>query len=341
MSARQPGLNDQSTTSQPYSVKGKSAIVTGAGSGINFSFATLLLSKGCNVLIADLSLRPEAQALLDTYSSKRDTSSNQQPRAVYVKTDVTNWPQLERMFRVGIEEFGVIDIVCPGAGIYDPHWSNFWHPPGALGGKSRDTTDGGRYTTLDINITHPIRTTQLALSHFLNPPTVSPPGSSSAVQKASPQNPKRVILISSIAGQNANLNTPLYVAAKHAMNGFIRSLGKLEEKIGVRVNGVAPGVIKTPLWTEHPEKMTFLDEGRDQWATAEEVADAMLRCLEEPGLGGGTILEVGARQTRLVEALNDPGPSGAGHTVSNLEEQYSEVYEWLGQEGWGVGKVKL
>ena len=109
----------------------------------------------------------------------------------------------------------------------------------------------------------------------------------------------------------------------------------------MRVNGVAPGVIKTPLWTEHPEKMKFLDEGRDEWATPEEVALGMLRCLEEGELGGGKILEIGAGQTRLVEALNDPGPSGKGHTVSNLQEQYEEVYGLLGEKGWGVGKSKL
>ena len=237
------------------------------------------------------------------------------------------------MFEVALQVFGSIDIVCPGAGIYDPHWSNFWHPPGASGGKSRDAPDGGRYATLDINITHPIRTTQLAISHFLNPPK--------GQHKVSPTNPKRVIIISSIAGQNANLNTPMYVAGKHAMNGFIRSLGTLDAHLGIRVNGVAPGVIKTPLWTEHPEKMTFIDTAKDEWATPEEVADAMLRCLEEEDLAGGTILEVGAKQTRRVEALNDPGPSGAGHTVSNLQEQYREVYEWLGKEGWGAAKAKL
>jgi NAD(P)-dependent dehydrogenase (short-subunit alcohol dehydrogenase family) len=291
MAARQPGLSNETEIGKAYSVKGRSAIVTGAGSGINFSFASLLLSHGCSVLIADLSLRQEAQKLVEDYSTKEQG----RPRAVFLKTDVTDWAQLERMFVVGIQEFGKVDIVCPGAGIYDPHWSNFWHPPGVAGGKSRDKVDGGRYASLDINVTHPIRTTQLAIAHFLNPP----PG----VDRVSAQNPKRVIIISSIAGQTANLNTPIYVAAKHAMNGFIRSLGTLEAEMNIRVNGVAPGVIKTPLWTEHPEKMTFLDETKDAWATPEEVAVAMLRCLEEAELGGGKILEVGAKQTRLVEAL--------------------------------------
>jgi short-subunit dehydrogenase involved in D-alanine esterification of teichoic acids len=134
----------------------------------------------------------------------------------------------------------------------------------------------------------------------------------------------------------SNLHTPIYVAAKHAMNGFIRSLGDLDARIGVRVNGVAPGLIKTPLWTEHPEKLQFFDENKDEWATPEEVAEAMVRCLEEPELGGGTVLEVGHKQTREVKQLNDPGPSGAGHTVSNISSKYEEVYGWLGENGWGV-----
>ncbi|KAF2791748.1 NAD(P)-binding protein [Melanomma pulvis-pyrius CBS 109.77] len=323
MAASKPYFQDAVPNTNPFSVDKKSAIVTGAGSGINFSFASLLLSRGCNVLIADIALRPEAQKLVDEYKEKAESK----PRAVFLKTDVTDWPQLEKMFETARAEFGGVDIVCPGAGIYDPHWSNFWHPPGST--KSKDAPDSGRYTSIDINITHPIRTTQLAISEFLNPKNG---------KKVSPTNPKRVIIISSIAGQVSNLATPIYVAGKHAMNGFIRSLGPLDASIGIRVNGVAPGVIKTPLWTEHPEKMTFLDKERDEWATPEEVAEAMVRCLEEPEVGGGTILEVGKGQTRRVGMLNDPGPSGPGHTVSKLTSNYAEVYGWLEGDGWGSGK---
>jgi NAD(P)-dependent dehydrogenase (short-subunit alcohol dehydrogenase family) len=146
-------------------------------------------------------------------------------------------------------------------------------------------------------------------------------------------------MISSIAAQMPNFNTPIYVAAKHALNGFIRSLAPLDARLGIRVNGVAPGLIKTPLWTEHPEKMGFVDEGTDEWASPEEVAEGMVRCLEEEELSGGKILEIGAGQTRLVEALNDPGPSGKGHTVSRIEEGYEEVCGWLGSKGWGKSKL--
>lgn len=281
------------------------------------------------MLLADLTLRPEAQRLLETYTTS--------PRAVFCKTDVTDWTALRDMFSAAEREFGDVDIVCPGAGIYDPPFSNFWHPPGCSA--SKDKKDGGRYATLDINVTHPIRTTQLAISSFLSSQQPSQKASQKSSEKENGVNsPKRILIVSSIAGQNSNLHTPIYVAAKHAMNGFIRSLAALEPRLNIRVNGVAPGLIKTPLWTEHPEKMQFV-AGADEWASPEEVAEAMLRCLVDEELIGGSILEVGKEQTRLVQAFSDPGPSGRGHTVGRLEERYGEVFERLESEEWRRAKL--
>ncbi|KAG2414480.1 hypothetical protein HFD88_003671 [Aspergillus terreus] len=303
-----------------FSVQGRSAIVTGAGSGINLAFAKLLLGNGCNVLIAELALRPEAQVVVDKYST-----ASSRPRAVFQKTDVIDWKQLEQMFEVAEREFGEIDIVCPGAGIYEPHWSNFWRPPGTP--ESRDAQYGGRYALLDINLTHPIRTTQLALSHFRN--------------RGTPQRRKHIIHISSIAGQNAALAAPIYVATKHAINGLVRSMAKLDDKFGIRVTAVAPGVIKTPLWTDHPEKMKIVDDKADEWVTPEEVAEVMLALIQQDSVGeiigdksgkgpqyrvsGGTVLEV-SKTVRSVSPFNDPGPSNrAGNTVSDMNVLEDEV----------------
>ena len=101
----------------PLSVSQKAALITGAGSGINYHLAKLLLSKGCNVLIADIALRPEAQALLDQYKSES-------PRAIYHKTDVTIWSDLENAMQEAITAFGVLDIIVPGAGVFEPVSSN-------------------------------------------------------------------------------------------------------------------------------------------------------------------------------------------------------------------------
>ncbi|KAK5069250.1 hypothetical protein LTR70_008784 [Exophiala xenobiotica] len=67
------------------SVKGKSVIITGAGSGINLEFARVLLQNGCNVLFGDLALRPEAEKLIKEYSNKSGG-----PKAVFYKTNVVS-----------------------------------------------------------------------------------------------------------------------------------------------------------------------------------------------------------------------------------------------------------
>ena len=94
-------------------VDGKTALVTGGGSGICLEFTKILLANGCNVVIVDLSLRPEAEELL-----KERAEGN--PKAVFQKTDVTDWSGLGAAFEVAIKEFGRLDIVCPGAGIFEP-----------------------------------------------------------------------------------------------------------------------------------------------------------------------------------------------------------------------------
>ncbi|KAK1991090.1 short chain dehydrogenase [Colletotrichum falcatum] len=325
---------DAETTTTSFSVSGKTAIVTGAGSGINLCFAELLLARGCNVVIADLSLRPEAESLV---SKHRDAETR--PRAVFVETDVTSWPALSNMFHIAVSEFGSFDILCPGAGVYEPHWSNFWHPPGSP--ESKDSIDGGRYSLLDINITHPIRSTQLAISYWLHPNAATSTALPPAI-RASPDNPKRVVHISSVAGQVPNINAPLYAASKFAVTGFVRSLARLEQTDGIRVNAVAPGVVRTPLWTENPEKLVNLDVSQDGWVAPEEVAEAMLRCVEEDSLIGGSILEVGKNRTRLVQAFNDPGPDRDpknGLVGRNVSKGTDMVFAWLKDATkWAVGR---
>ena len=156
-------------------------------------------------MLADLVLRPEAQHLVDTYTHA--SAQTDLPRAVFCRTDVTEWAQLERMFCAAAREFGGVDIVCPGAGIHEPRWGDFWNPPGAE--RSRDRVYGDRFATVDINIVHPIRTTQLAVREFLNP--------GEGRERVGALNQKRVVIISSIAGQTNTLLTPIYVASKHAM----------------------------------------------------------------------------------------------------------------------------
>lgn len=196
---------------------------------------------------------------------------------------------------------------------------------------------------VDINLTHPIRATQLAIAHFLR-------------HRAS-QRPRHIVHISSIAGQSAVFGTPIYVATKHAISGLVRSLAKLDTAVGIRVTAVAPGVIKTPLWMDHPEKLKMVDPAADEWVTPEEVAEVMLALIQQDQVseiigdtkgqgpqfpvGGGTILEV-SKIVRPVHPYNDPGPHGrAGNTASDMGKLDEEVFGLLSDERWGCSKLRM
>ena len=68
------------------------------------------------MILADLSLRPEAEELVANHQSP----SRAPARAVFKKTNVISWEQLEDIFRVATNEFEGADLVCPGAGVYEP-----------------------------------------------------------------------------------------------------------------------------------------------------------------------------------------------------------------------------
>lgn len=288
--------------------------------GINLAFAQLLQQKGCNVVIADIKLTSEAEVLVSQHSAGPGA------RVVFVKTDVTAWEDLRNMLDKAVSEFGNFEIVCPGAGIFDPSWSNFWHPPGS--DSSRDFVDANHYTTLDVNLTHPIRATQLALQHWLKP-------ENAAAQTT--ETPKRVVNIASIAGYNAAYPCPMYSAAKHGVIGFTRSLAGLEAQFGIRVNVIAPGIVKTPMVSEVENREEWVDDEKDAFIAPEDVAEAMLQLVESEDHPGGTVLEILVGTTRQVTAVNDPGSSrapGAGTSFSNVMKRVEAINTSLKDGSW-------
>jgi len=154
--------------------------------------------------------------------------------------------------------------------------------------------------------------------------------------------PGVVVHISSVAGQEPFFPTPIYVASKHAINGFVRSMYRLENPPShlpkIRINAVAPARILTPLWTDHPEKLKMVNKDNPGWISPEEVADVMLDLVQKEEHVGGTILEVGER-IRKVMIYNDPGPSGEGNEVEHDESMEVDMWDSLERQYRGINRL--
>ncbi|KAG6114274.1 hypothetical protein E4U31_005847 [Claviceps sp. LM219 group G6] len=282
-------------------IRGKTALITGGASGIGLQVTHQLLAGGCSVMIADLKSSKELDILIQG-------ANKGHARASFVRTDVTKWQELDALFSQAVQEFGRLDIVIPGAGILEPEGvSSFWHP-----NQGKDTPEASSFYCLDVNVTHPIRATQLAIDSFQR-------------QKLGHG---VVVLISSIAAQIPLPPTPLYAASKHAISGFVRCLTHLEPLMNIRINAVAPGCVNTPLWGE---KLHLFKEGVDHWVPQEQVANVIIDLITNKDYVGGTILEVGVDQVRPVGQFNDPGPSGAGHSVHGLAASPDDVVKLINQ----------
>lgn len=68
----------------------------------------------------------------------------------------------------------------------------------------------------------------------------------------------RIIIVSSVAAFKSTLGTPAYAASKAGAASLVKSLGEAWARDGIRVNGIAPGLVPTKLTavtTEHPERL--------------------------------------------------------------------------------------
>ncbi|KIW06083.1 uncharacterized protein PV09_03254 [Verruconis gallopava] len=205
---------------------------------------------------------------------------------VFQQCDVSRWSELENLIHVSITEFGdVPDIFVAGAGVFEPDWSNFW-----------DDQEDEQYKSVQINISHPIKLTRIAIRALRS------------------KGKKGVVLImGSIAGYSAHFASPLYSATKHALVGFTRSMGPLEEICGVKIVAICPGIVRTPLWTANPAFVERYGYSDALAISAEDVAKSELKLIKEGRYNGGTILEISLFGERVIPewGIRPPGSDSA------------------------------
>ncbi|KAI0020502.1 NAD(P)-binding protein [Xylariomycetidae sp. FL0641] len=306
-----------------YDVSGKFAVVTGGGSGIGLAFVKLLLEEGCSVIVGDLSLRPEAEALAKAYPHPPADESGK-PSFAFHKTDVTSWRDLSSLWKMALATFPRVDIVVPAAGIFEPPWSDFWHPPGVEDGPSRDDADAetGAYLTYSVNLVHPTRLSQLAIGYWT---TNKLPGN--------------LVFVASLASYTATIGTPLYFASKAGLKGLVMSLGHLHKRLGIRVTAVAPSWVRTPMFDQEYCNEILADGGLA--LTPEHVAEVMLDLAENEKYGDGEIVEVIQRDepkpTVRVVPVRDLAPPGLGENMKpGMIAKAAELMQRLETEGLQV-----
>ncbi|KAF1815478.1 NAD(P)-binding protein [Eremomyces bilateralis CBS 781.70] len=256
-----------------FPIKDKVVVVTGGGSGICFEFVKKAIEAGAKVLIADLKLTTQAQTWFNEVQDKRPVA--------FATCDVTKWSDLRELVDASRKHFNAVpDVWVPGAGVFEPKWSNFW-----------DDLETERYQEVDINVNHPIKLTRIAM------------------QALAEADKKGVVLsVASIAGLSGTYSSALYVATKHAVVGFTRSMALADKYEGIKIVTICPGVVKTPLWTDRDDYMKQFGISDKLSLTPEYIADTMMDIIQQGRYPGGTVLEVRLEGTRVIHEWNNPVP---------------------------------
>ncbi|MFG3259560.1 SDR family NAD(P)-dependent oxidoreductase [Streptomyces sp. NPDC048172] len=224
----------------------KTALVTGAASGIGLAVARRLAEEGATVVVADYD---EDGAQLA--AGELETAG---ARTAAVAMDVTNPASVEAGVRFAVDTYGGLDLAVNNAGISGP------------------AAPTGEY---ELSAWERVIATNLTgVFHCLR---YELPVMAAAGRGA-------IVNMSSILGTNGFAGAPAYVAAKHGVVGLTKTTALEYADKGVRINAVGPGFIDTPLLreTDNPMRERLISlHPQGRLGTAEEVAELTLFLLSD------------------------------------------------------------
>jgi len=188
----------------------RTAIVTGAGTGIGRAAALALLADGWNVALAGRRLEPLEEVA---------DASGAAARAFAVPTDVANADSVTSLFAATVERFGRVDLLFNNAGV--------GNPPGPF----EDWTPAQWQGVVDINLTGMFFCIQQAFR----------------VMKAQTPRGGRIINNGSISATTPRPNSIAYTATKHAVKGLTKTASLDGRKYDIAVGQVDVGNAMTDL----------------------------------------------------------------------------------------------
>jgi NAD(P)-dependent dehydrogenase (short-subunit alcohol dehydrogenase family) len=188
--------------------QGKTAFVTGGGSGIGAATVRRLFADGSNVIAADLNQQDAEKTVAELGGGER---------LLALKVDVSDAAQVAAAFAKAKERFGGVDYLVNAAGIR------------GVGSVLTTAVDLWRRNQA-VNLEGSFNTCQ-------------------AFAKAAVEAGRggAIVNIASQAGVEGVPNRLPYVAAKHGVTGLSRGAALELAGSGIRVNCIAPGMIRTPM----------------------------------------------------------------------------------------------
>jgi len=187
----------------------KTAVITGASSGIGATIAEYLANEGANVVLAARRIAP--------LEANRDKINNRgKGKAIAVETDVSSSASVEAMVNKAEREFGKIDIYVNNAGLM-------------LEAKLTSGEVEQWEQMIDVNIKGVLY------------------GIHSVLPQMIARESGHIINLSSVSGQEVTKNSPVYSATKFAVRALSMGMEKELARTGVRVTNISPGMVDTDM----------------------------------------------------------------------------------------------
>ena len=226
----------------------RSVVITGVSTGIGWATAKLLLERGFRVFG---SVRKQA----DADRLKSEFGSNFTP-LLFDVTDEAAVLAAAREVRAALDGETLAGLIN-NAGI-------------AVAGPVLELSADQFRRQMDVNVIGPIIATQAFGPLLGSDPSLKGPRG-------------KIVMISSVAGRSGNPLSSAYVASKHAIEGLSESLRREMMLFGIDVIIIAPGAVKTPIWSKADEVDISAYKNSPYFPALERVRKFMLH-LGEIGL---------------------------------------------------------
>lgn len=188
-------------------LENKTAIVTGAASGMGKAIAQLFAQEGANVIAADLK-QDEIDAVVNLILQNGG-------KAHGVICNVADENDTKKLIGTALEKFNTVDILVNNAGVMDDFYP------------VDEVTNELWQRVMSINLNGPFYTCRLAVPIMLK------------------QGNGVIINIASIGGLFGTRAGAAYTASKHALIGLTKNIGFMYAQKGIRCNVIAPGGVNT------------------------------------------------------------------------------------------------